>query len=148
MTSYNLQTLNALCSFIIRIWLIMNVESFVFLYVFYLAFLVFHVCKFNIIIKYNKIKWNKTFIVLIVRNSYLSRFPDHQAIILAVSLCKSDWFCFIWFCYWLFWFSQQQSFYNRFFLNLNKISDRPWHTLSPALSLVQIKKKEACADNE
>ena len=63
-------------------------------YVFYLAFLVFHVCKFNIIIKYNKIKWNKTFIVLIVKNSYLSRFPDGQAIILAVSLCKSDWSLF------------------------------------------------------
>ena len=29
----------------------MNVESFVFLYVFYLAFLVFYVCKFDIIKK-------------------------------------------------------------------------------------------------
>ena len=49
-TRYNLQTLNVLCSFIISVWLIMNTESFVFLYVFYLAFLMFHVCKFNIII--------------------------------------------------------------------------------------------------
>ena len=40
-TSSNLQTLNVLCSFIIGIWFIMNVESFVFLYVLYLAFLVF-----------------------------------------------------------------------------------------------------------
>ena len=53
-TSYNLQTLNALCSFVISVWLIMNIESFVFLYVFYLAFLVFHACKFNIIKKGKK----------------------------------------------------------------------------------------------
>ena len=30
-TNYNLQTLNVLCSFIISVWFIMNVESFVFL---------------------------------------------------------------------------------------------------------------------
>ena len=35
---------------------IMNVESFVFLYVFYLAFLVFHFCKFSIIIIKQNIK--------------------------------------------------------------------------------------------
>ena len=45
-TSYNLQTLNVLCSFIIIVGLIMNVESFVFLYVFHLAFPVFLVCFF------------------------------------------------------------------------------------------------------
>ena len=50
MTSHNFQTLNVLSSLIRSVWLIMNVES-LFLYVFYLAFLVFHVCKFNIIIK-------------------------------------------------------------------------------------------------
>ena len=45
-TSYNLQTLNVLCSFIVIVGLIMNVESFVFLYVFHLAFPVFLVCFF------------------------------------------------------------------------------------------------------
>ena len=54
LTSYNLQTLNVLCNFIISVCLVMNLESFSFLrflfHVFHFAFLVFHVCKFNIII--------------------------------------------------------------------------------------------------
>ena len=46
-TKFNLETLNVLSRFFISIFLITNVESYVFFYVFYLAFLVFHACKCN-----------------------------------------------------------------------------------------------------
>ena len=52
MTNYNLQTLNVLYSFIISVWLITNVKSFVFLYVFLFSFSCISCLWINIIKKY------------------------------------------------------------------------------------------------
>ena len=80
-TSYNLQTLNVLCSFIISIWLIIKVESFAFLYVFYLAF---HVCKFNITKMKKKKRASGSLDApckMVPRNSFILQYLCHDQFI-------------------------------------------------------------------
>ena len=88
-TSYNLQTSNVLCSFIISVWLILNVRSFVFLYVFYLVFLLFHKSKFvsksNIIITTIK---NNNNMIIVFRSFFYEGKKCYPQVFFEKCLCK------------------------------------------------------------
>ena len=57
------------------------------------------------------------------KNPYVSTFLGAKAKILAVYLPKSCQVLFCLICYQLFWFSHRQSYYSKFFLNLNGLPD-------------------------